>query len=133
MKREILILASIIIILNIVGCSSQIIKFEKENLNVINRDIVSINNSKNTLILNNKKGDGLAIIEDLDFDKGIIEIEIKGEDNPGKSFVGIAFNVQNDSTYDRFILDLLILNPPKRQEEYILYNISFIQKILGVF
>lgn len=97
--KEILTLASTILILCLTGCANQIIHFENNSLDVINRDIVSINNS-NTLALNNRKGDGMAIIKDLDFDEGVIELEIKGENNPGKSFVGLAFNIQNDSTYE---------------------------------
>ncbi len=100
MRKEILTLATPILLFSLIGCSNQIIHFEDDNLDVINRDIVSINNSKNTLTLNNKKGDGMAIIKDLDFDEGVIELEIKGENNPGKSFVGIAFNIQNDSMYE---------------------------------
>lgn len=100
MKKQILIAAKMTLILSLVGCSSQTIKFEPENLDVINRDIVSISESKNSLILNNRIGDGMAILKDLDFEQGMIELEIKGENNPGKSFVGIAFNIQNDSTYE---------------------------------
>ena len=100
MRKKILTLATAILILSLMGCSSQIIHFENDNLDVLNRDIVSINESKNTLILNRKIGDGMAIIEDLNFDEGVIELELKGENNMGKSFVGIAFNIQNDSTYE---------------------------------
>ena len=100
MKKEILILATTILIFSLIGCSSQITRFENDNLDVINREIVSIDSSKNTLILNRNKGDGMAIINDLEFDEGVMELELKGENNPGKSFVGIAFNIQNDSTYE---------------------------------
>lgn len=100
MKKEILTIATTILILSLIGCSSQTIHFENDNLDVINRDIVSISNSKNSLTLNSKVGDGMAIINDLDFDEGLIELELKGENNPGKSFVGIAFNIQNDSIYE---------------------------------
>ena len=47
-----------------------------------------------------KDGDGLGILEDIEFNKGIIEVELLGENNPGKSFIGIAFNIQNDKTYE---------------------------------
>lgn len=100
MRKEIFILVTIILIFSLVGCASKMIHFENDNLEVLNRDIVSIDNSKNSLVLNRKKGDGMAIIKDLKFDKGVIDFELKGENNPGKSFVGIAFNIQNDSTYE---------------------------------
>ena len=100
MKKKVFTSIAAILILSQIGCFGQEIKFEKENLEVINRDIVSISDSKNALALNNQRGDGMAIIKDFDFDKGVIELEIKGENNPGRSFVGIAFNIQNDSTYE---------------------------------
>ena len=55
---------------------------------------------RNTISLNDQPGDGMAIIENATFDTGNIELEIKGEDVQGKSFVGMAFNIQNDSTYE---------------------------------
>lgn len=100
MKKEILTLVTSFVVLSQIGCSSKLIHLTRDNLDVRNRDIVSVNSGTNTLILNDRKGDGMAIIEDLEFDKGIIELELKGENNPGKSFVGIAFNIQNDSTYE---------------------------------
>jgi len=100
MKKEIFITLTIILILSLISCSSHIIYFKNENLKVINRNISSINNPKNTLILNRKIGDGMAIINDLSFNEGIIELELKGENIQQKSFVGIAFNIQNDSTYE---------------------------------
>ena len=42
----------------------------------------------------------VSVIQDVEFDKGTIEVELLGENNPGKSFIGIAFNIQNDSTYE---------------------------------
>ena len=99
MKKEILIAVSFII-LTLIGCSSKVIQLSNYNFDVVNRDIISKNSHTNTLVLNSKRGDGVAIIKDLKFDKGIIELELKGENNPGKSFVGIAFNIQNDSTYE---------------------------------
>lgn len=100
MKKTILTVSIFILILGLQVCTCQKVHFESNNLEVINRDIVSINDARNTLVLNNKVGDGMAIIKDLIFDKGIIDLEIKGENKPGKSFVGIAFNIQNDSVYE---------------------------------
>ena len=98
MGKEILLVSTSFVILTLSGCSSQVIQFTSDNLDVRNRNIVAANT--NHLVLNDKEGDGMAIIENLDFDQGIIELELKGENNPGKSFVGIAFNIQNDSTYE---------------------------------
>ncbi|MEP0266868.1 hypothetical protein [Dokdonia sp.] len=100
MKKKILLLMISFVMLSLLNCSSKTIHLTSENLDVRNREIVSINSDPNTIVLNNQKGDGMAIIKDLDFDTGIIELELKGENTPGKSFVGIAFNIQNDSTYE---------------------------------
>lgn len=42
----------------------------------------------------------MAILKNVKFSNGTIYLELKGENNLGKSFVGIAFNIQNDSTYE---------------------------------
>ena len=52
------------------------------------------------MYLDRKPGDGLGVIEHVNFTEGIVEIDLLGENNPGKSFVGFAFNIQNDSTYE---------------------------------
>ncbi len=94
---------TVIVILSIItffSCSDKIIALTDNNLKVINRDISSIKEAENAIKLNNKIGDGMAIIEGEKFKLGTIELEIKGEDIRGRSFVGVAFNVQNDSTYE---------------------------------
>ena len=100
MKKWILTLTATILIAGLTSSFGQFIPFENTNLDVINREIVSINDSRNTLILSRIEGDGMAIVNDLDFAEGTIELEIKGENSPGRSFVGVAFNIQNDSTYE---------------------------------
>ena len=46
------------------------------------------------------KFDGLAWIKNYTFSNGNIEVDIKGTNNTGQSFVGIAFHGLNDSTFD---------------------------------
>jgi hypothetical protein len=53
--------------------------------------------------------DDLAIIDDIDFANGTIEAEIAGQAAPGsgegaRGFVGIAFRVRDEKTYDAFYL-----------------------------
>jgi|GEM_PF-6198683 len=45
-------------------------------------------------------GDGFAWINGLEFTEGTIEIEIKGKDQPGRSFVGLAFHAKDDESFD---------------------------------
>lgn len=49
-------------------------------------------------------GEGLAWLKDMDFSEGIIEFDVRGEDVKQHSFVGIAFHVQNDSTFEALYL-----------------------------
>jgi len=50
--------------------------------------------------LNGKSGDGLLWIKASAFTNGKIELDIKGKDERGKSFVGLAFHGLNDKVYD---------------------------------
>jgi hypothetical protein len=43
---------------------------------------------------------GAAWLKGKTFTEGVIEFDVMGANNPGASFVGIAFHAQNDSTYD---------------------------------
>lgn len=75
-------------------------KFQNKKIKVVNRIISLYGDKLDAVEMNAKNSDGIGIIEDVEFDKGTIEIELLGENNPGKSFIGIAFNIQNDSTYE---------------------------------
>ncbi|MFT5885788.1 MAG: hypothetical protein ACI9IP_002250 [Arcticibacterium sp.] len=48
--------------------------------------------------------DGLLVLKDYDFKNGTIELDVKGQDKPGASFVGIAFNIQNEEVFETFYL-----------------------------
>jgi len=50
--------------------------------------------------LDERLEEGLAKITDAFFTTGVIEVDLKGKDVLQRSFVGIAFHVQNDSTYE---------------------------------
>lgn len=45
-------------------------------------------------------GDGVVWQEDTDFGSGTIELDIRGANQRGRSFVGIAFRGADDATYD---------------------------------
>ena len=53
-----------------------------------------------SVFINAASGDGLAWINDLEFSEGTIELEIKGKDQSGQSFVGIAFHGVDNKTFD---------------------------------
>jgi len=50
--------------------------------------------------LNAENSSGYLKLNDLNFSNGTIELDIKGKDVRGKSFVGIALHGLNDSVYD---------------------------------
>ena len=75
-------------------------QFKQNNIISVNRETALDNEDPSAIAMNAKEGDGLAIINKLEFEKGIVHLDIRGENNPGRSFVGFAFNIQNDSTYE---------------------------------
>lgn len=75
-------------------------KLQNEEIEAVNRIVSLYGDSQDAIEMNAKDHDGLGILKDLEFDTGIIEVDLLGENIPGKSFIGIAFNIQNDSTYE---------------------------------
>ena len=75
-------------------------KLLHKKIKAVNRMISLYGDSQDAVEMNAMDDDGLGILEDIEFDKGIIEVELLGENNPGRSFIGIAFNIQNDSTFE---------------------------------
>ena len=61
-------------------------------------------NGRPIVRLDAKPGDGFAVVQGPAFSEGTIELDVRGEDVPQQSFVGIAFAVQNDSTYEAVYL-----------------------------
>lgn len=75
-------------------------KLENNQIKAINRSISLFGDQQDAVEMNAKNGSGIGVIKDVEFEKGIIEIEFLGKNNPGKSFIGIAFNIQDDKTYE---------------------------------
>ena len=60
--------------------------------------------SPQAVFLNAASDDGLAWIAGVELSEGTIELEIKGKNEPGRSFVGIAFHGQNNRVFDAVYL-----------------------------
>ena len=75
-------------------------KLQNKNIKAVNRTISIYGDQMDAVEMDAKDNDGLGILEDIEFDTGTIEIELLGENNPGKSFIGVAFNIQNDDTFE---------------------------------
>jgi hypothetical protein len=56
--------------------------------------------SKTGIKFSEEQGVGMLILDKYEFSNGTIEFDVKGKDVPQQSFVGVAFHIQNDSTYD---------------------------------
>lgn len=63
-----------------------------------------VDGSRKAVKFNANKGQGLYVLNDFEFKEGSIEFDVKGKNVDGRSFVGMAFHVQNDSTYDGIYL-----------------------------
>ena len=72
-------------------------KIEKSDSWVLHNRKMKI---KDAVYLDDNLFDGLLYNKDLNFTNGKIELDIKGKDVQGKSFVGIAFHGLNDSTFE---------------------------------
>lgn len=98
------ILLTIIILISVKSFGQQQIslidKFHSQKIEAVNRSISIYGDQQDAIEMNAENSSGIGIIEDVEFEKGIIEIELLGENNPGKSFIGVAFNIVNDQTYE---------------------------------
>lgn len=75
-------------------------QFKNNEIEAINKDIHPYKDHPEAIEMHAANSSGIGIIKDLEFKNGIIEIDLLGENNPGKSFIGIAFNIQNEETYE---------------------------------
>jgi hypothetical protein len=71
-------------------------------LTAVNRNVseISLADRKTVLHLDAKENAGIIWLNDFQLGEGTIEFDVKGQNIPQKSFVGIAFHGTNDSTYD---------------------------------
>ena len=73
-------------------------------LTVVNREVSALQGSPAGMHLSAKAGNGLAWIDGSDFAEGTIEVDVRGRDVPQQSFVGIAFHVKDQTTYEAVYL-----------------------------
>lgn len=72
---------------------------EGKGLKVFNRSLSALSDKKGVR-LSESPGDGVAYLEGVEFAGGAIEIDIRGKDVQGQSFVGVAFHGLDEKTYD---------------------------------
>ena len=70
-------------------------------LSVSNREATILpNHEKNGILLSAKDDDGVALINDITFSNGIIELDIRGKNVAQQSFLGVAFHAADAKTLD---------------------------------
>lgn len=75
--------------------------FQKEKLTVINRELKAIDSlSHNYIQVSENGNEGVIWLPINNFKTGTIKIKMRGKDVLQKSFIGIAFHGQDDTTYD---------------------------------
>jgi len=92
-----------------------------KNLNTWTTHNRDYNFEQGQVQLDGKSGDGLLYCKGFDFTNGKIEVDLKGKDERGRSFVGLAFNGVNDSTYDVIYFRPFNFKSPERNGHAVQY------------
>jgi len=73
---------------------------QDQKIDVVNRTLSLYESSQGAVEMDAAEGDGLGILKEIEFKAGTIELELLGENSPGRSFIGIAFNIEDDETFE---------------------------------
>ena len=73
---------------------------QEQQIKTVNRALSLYDNSPEAVEMNAAEGDGLAVLKEISFETGSIELELQGENNPGRSFIGLAFNIQDAENFE---------------------------------
>jgi hypothetical protein len=90
---------------------------EPKTLRVLNRQATRIE-ERNGVRLSGASGNGVAWVEGTDFRSGAIEVDIRGREDMGQTYLGIAFHRKDDATYEAVYLrpfNFRIDDPLRRQ------------------
>jgi hypothetical protein len=90
---------------------------EPKALRVLNRQATRIE-ERNGVRLSGASGNGVAWVEGTDFRSGAIEVDIRGREDMGQTYLGIAFHRKDDATYEAVYLrpfNFRIDDPLRRQ------------------
>ncbi|MGB2713075.1 MAG: hypothetical protein WBC51_02785 [Vicinamibacterales bacterium] len=70
----------------------------------VNREATALTGGRRGVHLDAKPGNGVIWIEGTDFAQGAIELDVRGKDVMGQSFLGVAFHGKDDNTYEAVYL-----------------------------
>jgi hypothetical protein len=104
MTRRLAPLAAFVVIATTFACSPASGVFEgfgqgRQKLRLVNREASGIED-RNGVRLSSARGNGVAWVEGTSFTSGTIEVDVRGRESMGQSFVGLAFHRQDDNTYE---------------------------------
>lgn len=91
---------------------------------VYNREIASIMKELGkieSILVNSKEGDGMVVYQNLEFENGTIEADIKGKDVLQRSFVGIAFHIQDENSFNAIYFRPFNFKKPERTGHSVQY------------
>jgi putative VirB-like lipoprotein len=116
------LLVGLLAVLALSGCSPRETVFDgfgdaAQKLRVVNRKATKLS-ERNGVRLSDASGNGVAWIEGSDFRTGTIEIDIRGQESLGQSFVGVAFHRKSDDSYEAVYLrpfNFRAADPARRQ------------------
>lgn len=96
---------------------------DKLSWQVYNRNVFAITEANNEtyLTMDARQGDGLAVYQQLEFENGTIEFDVKGKDVLQRSFVGVAFHVQNENTFNAIYFRPFNFKKPERAGHSVQY------------
>ena len=89
-----------------------------------NRDVTTVSSESEKIdyvFLDAKPNDGLAVYQEIIFENGTIEFDVKGKDILQQSFVGVAFHIQNDSTFNAVYFRPFNFKKPERTSHSVQY------------
>jgi hypothetical protein len=79
-------------------------QFTAGKLRGVNREVTATPGRADAVHLSEKDGPGIAWVEGSDFADGTIELDVRGRDVTGGSFLGVAFHRSDDNTYEAVYL-----------------------------
>lgn len=98
---------------------------DDSKIDVYNRTAKINTDKTKSLKLDAREGDGLAVFKNIEFENGVLELDIKGKNVPGKSFVGIAFHIQDEETFNAiYFRPFNFENPDKTRSGHSVQYIS---------
>jgi hypothetical protein len=93
-------------------------EMDPKNFTVHNREVAYADGVAH---LNANENDGVLWLKGFNFKNGTIELDIKGKNSPGQSFVGVAFHGKDDQTYDGVYFRPFNFKNPDRKSHAIQY------------